>query len=91
MMALLSEFGPWLLAAGGALLAFVFNLKRKTDKAEADRAVAQVKKEAADANVAVTQKAAAAAKERTDVENDIAARPAGDSANRLRNDGWTRD
>lgn len=59
-------------------------------EAEADAKVARTEQSEAEANATASRAGADAVKERTDVENQIAAGAAGDSAARLRND-WSRD
>lgn len=89
MIELLLKIGPWI----GMLAAIVFGLfkhqQSKTIEAEADKKVAEVETKAAKANAEAAQEGGKAVQERTNVENDIASRPAGDSAQRLRDD-WSR-
>lgn len=95
-LALLMKFGPWLLAALGVLFgmfrhqqASTATAKANQKVAEADARAAQNDAVAAQANEAAAQTGAAAVKERTDVENQIASAPAGESARILRDD-WSR-
>lgn len=90
MMALILQFGPWLLGILGAVAALFMRQQVKTAKAEAKQEVAEAHAKIDQGNTAAAQSGAAAVKERINVENDIAARPAGDSAQRLR-DTWSRD
>jgi hypothetical protein len=104
MIALLLQFGPWILSAlaGVAALLMHWNAKAKvaaagqkvaeaqTSAAQAQTQTAEVRDAEAQANAAAAQVAADSAKERTDVENHIAADPPGESARVLR-DNWSRD
>jgi len=90
MIDLILKAWPYLLAAGGAVLAIIFKQSAEKTKAQAKQEVAEVKKQDAEKQAAAAQSGATAVKERTDVENTIAAAPAGDSAAKLR-DAWSRD
>ncbi|EJN09393.1 hypothetical protein [Herbaspirillum sp. YR522] len=90
MIDLILKVWPYLLAAGGAVLAIIFKQSAEKTKAQAKQEVAEVKKQDAEKQAAAAQSGAAAAKERTDVESTIAVAPAGDSAGKLR-DNWSRD
>jgi hypothetical protein len=97
MIALPLQFGPWILTAlaGVAALLTHWNAKAKVAAAgqkvaEAQTQTAEVRDAEAQANAAAAQVAADSAKERTDVENHIAADPPGESARVLR-DNWSRD
>lgn len=90
MIEIILKVWPYILAAGGAILAIFFKQNADKVKAKALQDVAEVKQQAAEKQTAAAQSGANAVKERTDVENNIAAAPAGDSASRLRDD-WTRD
>ena len=89
-MALLMEFGPWLLALLGGVAALFANMARKADKASAAQQVAEARKVAADTNAAAAANAVTAAQERTNVENSVAAGAPGAAADQLR-DRWSRD
>lgn len=90
MMAMILEFGPWLLGILGAAAALFMRQQIKTTKAEAKEQVAEAHAKIDQGNAAAAQSGAAAVKERINVENDIAAKPSGDSAQRL-HDSWSRD
>lgn len=62
----------------------------QTVAAQAQTQAAQVADAAAQANATAAQSGAQASKERQSVESDIAALPAGDAVQQLRND-WQRD
>jgi hypothetical protein len=61
----------------------------QTSAAQAQTKTAEVRDAEAQANAAAAQQGAVAQKERTDVENDVAALPAGSAADQLRNE-WSR-
>lgn len=84
------KFGPWLLGIIGAVAALFMRQQVKTAKAEAKQEVAEAHAKIDQGNTAAAQSGAAAVQERIHVENDIAAQPAGNSAQRLRDD-WSRD
>lgn len=97
MISLLLQAGPWILAAlgivGGLLTHWrsTANVAAANQKvAEAQTSAAQVQDAAAQANATAAQAGAQASKDRENVENDIAALPAGGAAQQLR-DGWSRD
>jgi hypothetical protein len=100
MMALITPFLPYILAAlgviGGLFGIAWGNKTAKTAQAQADtakaQAVAQVSVEQtaeAQANQAAAQTGAAAVAARTDVENTVAAQPAAEVKNELQ--AWTRN
>lgn len=93
----LTNLWPFLLAAGGLIFGFLRHKQAQTEKAQAGKLVADeqaktaaIKQSEAEANATAARAGAAAVKERTNVENEIAAGPAGESAERLRSD-WSRD
>jgi len=90
MMTLILQFGPWLLGILGLVFGLFKHQQTKTVKAEAKQQVAEANAKIDQGNTAAAQSGAAAVQERIHVENDIAARPADDSAQRLR-DNWSRD
>jgi len=103
MLSLIWQFGPWVIAAMGALIGFARHQQAKTAAAQAQQKVAeaqamveQAKTQMAEvlageaqANAAAARAGADASKERTNVENDVAALPAGSAADELRDD-WSR-
>jgi hypothetical protein len=103
MLSLILQFGPWVIAALAAVFGFTRHQQAKTAAAqakqtvaEANAAVQQAKTQVAEArdgeaqaNVAAARAGADASKERTHVENDVAALPAGAAAIELR-DEWSR-
>jgi hypothetical protein len=103
MIELLLKAGPWIGVALAALFAAIthFNAKAKVASAnqkvaeaqttaeQAKTQTAEVRDAEAQANAAAAQQGAVAQKERTDVENDVAALPAGSAADQLRNE-WSR-
>ncbi|MCI1005196.1 hypothetical protein [Herbaspirillum sp. C7C8] len=90
MIALLLKIGPWLAGLVGIVAGLFMRQQAKATKAEAAQEVAETKQEVADRNAAAAQKAAQATGERGNVENEIAAMPAADREQRLRDD-WTRN
>lgn len=91
------KLGPWLLAALGLAFGWARHKQAQTTTAQAKQAeaeagakVAAIERSEAEANATAAHVGAAAAKERTNVENEIAAGKPGDSAGRLRDD-WSRD
>lgn len=90
MSGLLLELGPWLLGIIGLVFGLFSHQRAKVVKAEAKQEVAEAHSKIEQANASASQAGADAAKERIHVENNIAARPAGDSTERLR-DNWSRD
>ncbi|WP_045454216.1 hypothetical protein [Caballeronia cordobensis] len=103
MLSLILQFGPWVVAALAAVFGFTRHQQAKTATAqakqtvaEANAAVQQAKTQIAEArdgeaqaNAAAARAGAEASKERTRVENDIAAMPSGAAADELR-DQWSR-
>lgn len=89
MIALLLKIGPWLAALVGIVAGLFMRQQAKTTKAEAAQEVAETKQKVAEREVVAAQSGAAAAQERTNVENTIAASP-GTSVAKLR-DNWSRD
>ncbi len=94
---ILAQAWPFLLAAAGVLFGWVRHKQAQAtvaqagkQVAEAESKVAAVEKAEAEANAAAARGGAEAAKERTNVENGIAAGAPGESAKRLR-DQWSRD
>ncbi|MDE1154423.1 MAG: hypothetical protein PW735_01690 [Acidobacteriaceae bacterium] len=104
MIALLLQFGPWILGAVGVIVGLLSHWRStakvaaadqkvaeaQTGAAEAQTRVAQVQDAAAQANATAAQAGAQASKERENVENNVTALPAGGAAQQLR-DGWSRD
>ncbi|WP_423196810.1 DUF2681 domain-containing protein [Cupriavidus sp. H19C3] len=101
LFAIVAKLWPALLgaivAAGGLLAGWARHKQAQTTDAqaaqkaaEADTKVANVEKSEAEANAVAARVGAEAAKERTHVENDIAAGAPGESAERLRSE-WSRD
>lgn len=99
--ALLAKLWPVLAGGAVAIIALLTGWARHKQaqtteaqagqkEARADAKVAQIEKSEAEANAAAVRAGADASKERTDVENQIAASGAGKSAGRLRDD-WSRD
>lgn len=99
--AILSDLWPVLAGGAVAIIALLTGWARHKQAqtteaqagkkvAEAGAKVAQIEKSEAEANAAAVRAGAEASKERTDVENQIAAGGAGKSADRLRDD-WSRD
>lgn len=91
------KFGPWLLGLVGVLFGWLRHKQAQTTEAqagqkvaEADARVAQSDAVQAKANEDAALAGADAAKERTHVENEIAAGQPGESARILR-DQWSRD
>lgn len=100
MAALLAPFLPYIIAAlgiAGGLVATVFAHKTvQTTKAQAGQAKAEAAQQVSAQQIAETQANADAqkagsdaAKARTDIDNDVAAKPAEEVHNELQN--WTRD
>ncbi|CAG9177800.1 hypothetical protein [Cupriavidus pampae] len=97
IIAALLKFGPWLLGVAGVVFAAFRHQQASTAtakaaqrEAEADAKVAQIERTEGEADATAARAQVNAVKERTNVENEIAAGPAGESADRLRND-WSRD
>ncbi|WP_079218946.1 hypothetical protein [Herbaspirillum robiniae] len=90
MIALIAQFGPWLVGVIGAIAALFFHQQAKTSKAEADQKVAEANRKTAETKAAAAKAGADSAKERINVENDIASRPASDAAKQL-HDRWSAD
>lgn len=90
MMSLLLQIGPWLAGLVGIIAALFMRQQAKATKAQAAQEVAETKQEVADRTAAAAQTAAKATGERGNVENEIAAMPAADREQRLRDD-WTRN
>lgn len=97
IIAALVKFGPWLFGVAGLVFAAFRHQQASTATAqagqkvaEANAKVARTEQSEAEANATAARAGADAVKERTDVENQIAAGGAGKSADRLRND-WSRD
>jgi hypothetical protein len=97
ILAVFGKAWPFLIAAVGVIFGMFRHQQAKATSADAGRkvaeaqtVVAQVTASAAKSNADAAQAGAAAIKERTNVENEIAAMPAGGAAERLRND-WSRD
>ena len=101
LLAILGKVWPALLGAlvalGGLIAGWVRHKQAQTTEAqaaqkaaEADTKVANVEKSEAEANAVAARVGAEAAKERTHVENEIAAGAPGESAERLRSE-WSRD
>lgn len=101
MLAILSKIWPALLgglvALGGLLAGWARHKEAQTTEAqagqkvsEADAKVAQIERSEAEANAAAARAGSDSARERANVENEIAAGASGDSADRLRNE-WSRD
>ena len=99
MMALIAPFLPYIVGAlgliGGLIATLFAHKTTQTAKAQADtakaQAVAQVSVERtaeAQANQAAAQTGAAAVAARTDIDNDVAAKPTDEVRNDLQN--WTR-
>lgn len=89
--------GPWLLAVLGLVFGWARHKQAQTTQAqanqkaaEADARAAQVDAINAKANEDAARAGSDAVKERTNVENDIAAGKSGDAAQRLR-EQWSRD
>jgi hypothetical protein len=103
MIALLLQFGPWILGALGLAFGFVRHQQAKsttavanqkvaeaqTSAAQAQTQTAEVRDAEAQANAAAAQAGAQASKERTNAENDVAALPAGAAQQQLL-DQWGR-
>jgi hypothetical protein len=103
MLSLILQFGPWAIAALAAVFGFTRHQQAKTATAQAQQKVAEaqsaveqaktqtaeVRDGEAQANAAAARAGAEASKERTHVENDVAALPAGAAAIELR-DEWSR-
>jgi hypothetical protein len=103
MIALLLQFGPWILTALAGVFALITRANSKakvaaagqkmaeaqTSAAQAQTQTAEVRDAEAQANAAAAQQGATAQKERTDVENDVATLPAGAAADQLRSE-WSR-
>jgi hypothetical protein len=103
MLTLILQLGPWVLAALAGVFALLTHANSKAKVAAADQKVAEARTSAAQAqtqtaevrdaeaqaNASAAQAGAQAVKERTDVENDIAALPSGVAQQRLR-DEWSR-
>lgn len=94
---ILGQILPFLLAAVGVLFGWMRHKQAQTTAARADQKVAEAnakvaaaEKSEAEANVTAARAGAEAVRERTDVENGIAAGAPGESARRLR-DQWSRD
>lgn len=85
MMALLLQIGPWLAGLVGIVAGLFMR-----QQAKAAQEVAETKQKVAEQSAAAAQAGADSAKERNHVENEIAARPSGDAAQRLR-DRWSAD
>lgn len=101
LFAVVAKLWPALLgaivAAGGLLAGWARHKQAQTTEAQAgqkvaesDAKLARTEQSEAEANAAAARAGADAMKERTDVENQIAAGGAGKSADRLRDD-WSRD
>lgn len=90
MMALLLQIGPWLAGLVGIVAGIFMRQQAKATKAQAAQEVAETKQKVAEQSAAAAQAGADSAKERIHVENEIAARPSGDAAQRLR-DRWSAD
>lgn len=90
MIAWILKLGPWLAGLVGIIAGLFLRQQAKTTTAEAKQEVAEVKQQDAEKQAVAAQSGADAVKERTHVENTIAAAPAGDSAAKLR-DQWSRD
>lgn len=90
MLDLLLKIGPWLAALAAIIGGLFMRQQAKTVTAEAKQTVAEANAKVDASNAAAAQSGSDAAKERTNVENDIAAKPVGDSTDKLRND-WSRD
>ncbi|MFP4889312.1 hypothetical protein [Paraburkholderia sp. EG304] len=102
-IALAFKVGPWLIAGLAAVFAALSHMNAKskvaaagqkvaeaqTSAAQAQAQTAEVRDAEAQANAAAAQQGAAAQKERANVENDVAALPAGSAAHQLR-DEWSR-
>ncbi|MGO4763802.1 hypothetical protein AB4120_14795 [Cupriavidus sp. 2KB_3] len=96
-LAILAKIWPFLLAAGGVIFGMFRHQQAKSASAEAGQKVAEAEakvahaaKSEAEANAVAARAGADASRERTNVEKEIAAGPAGESAERLRSD-WSRD
>jgi predicted nucleic acid-binding Zn-ribbon protein len=96
ILSILGEIWPFLLAGLGMLFGYVRHKQAQTTAAQADTKVAAAEKREAQAgaeveraNTQAAQAGADAAKERTDVENRIAADQPGESLRVLRDD-WSR-
>jgi hypothetical protein len=103
MLTLILQLGPWVLAALAGVFALLTHANSKAKVAAADQKVAEARTSAAQAqtqtaevrdaeaqaNASAAQAGAQAVKERANVENDVAALPAGSAADQLR-DEWSR-
>lgn len=87
---ILAQIWPFVLAAVGLVFGYVRHKQAQTQVAQAEKREAQAQAGVAKANEQAAQAGADAVKERTNVENQIAAAGAGESAKRLR-DEWARD
>ncbi|AYR23040.1 hypothetical protein [Herbaspirillum rubrisubalbicans] len=90
MIDILLSIAPWLAGLIGIVAGLFMHQQAKATKAQAAQEVAETKQEVDDRNTAAAQKAAQATGERGNVENEIAAMPAADREQRLRDD-WTRE
>jgi len=97
MIELALKLGPWLLAVLGLVFGWARHKQAQTTTAQANQKAAEaeakveaVQRSEAEANATAARAGADAAKERTHVENEIAAGKPGNSAASLRDD-WSRD
>lgn len=103
MLTLILQFWPWIVTALAGVFALLTHANSRAKIAAADQKVAEARTGAAQAqtqvaevhdaeaqaNAVAAQAGAQALKERTDVENDVAALPSGAAAQQLR-DEWSR-
>ncbi|MFM0595314.1 hypothetical protein [Paraburkholderia dilworthii] len=103
MIELLFKAGPWIAVVLAGLFAAVTHINAKakvatanqkvaeaqTTAAQAQTQTAEVRDAEAQANAVAAQAGAQALKERTNVENDVAALPGGAAQQRLR-DEWSK-
>ena len=97
VLEILGQIWPFLLAAAGVLFGWARHKEAQTTAAQAGQQVAEaqakaaaIEKSEAEANATAARAGTDAVKERTNVENGIAAGAPGESAQRLR-DQWARD